>query len=261
MMVRLRSAFTLLEILVVLAILTFSMGLIMEITSVSARHSERVEEDTIVQLACENMMNAILAGDTGATVGVSTPIPDAPNWEMTVELVEGPIDKLLGVRITAQRYEIDEIPSLENPMQPIITRVPVAGRTYVIKEWARRSTIKTVVVHTDASGAQTVTEGTGETFENDLNAIANNLGGGLGEKSVDPFASIEQTFSNVNSSGVNQNEGNGLTSTRSGYSLGNNRSNVGNVGVSQNLNSDSASNSIPSNGTLTSVGEQRLGNN
>jgi prepilin-type N-terminal cleavage/methylation domain-containing protein len=55
--------FTLLEILVVLAILGMGMALITEMTSVAARHSERVEEDTIVQLACENMMNSILAGN------------------------------------------------------------------------------------------------------------------------------------------------------------------------------------------------------
>ena len=134
--------FTLLEILVVLAILGMGMALITEMTSVAARHSERVEEDTIVQLACENMMNSILAGNMTATIGVSTPIPDAPNWETTIELLDGPIANLIAIRITAQRYQVDEVPSVDNPSVSITTRIADPGRRFVIKEWSR-SGIKT----------------------------------------------------------------------------------------------------------------------
>ena len=81
-----RDAFTLMEILIVLAILGFGMTLIVEMTTFAARNSERVEEDTVVQLACENLMNSILAGEAVAHVGVSTPIPDAPRWTVTGDL-------------------------------------------------------------------------------------------------------------------------------------------------------------------------------
>ncbi len=66
-----RDAFTLMEILIVLAILGFGMTLIVEMTTFAARNSERVEEDTIVQLACENLMNSILAGEAVAHVSLS----------------------------------------------------------------------------------------------------------------------------------------------------------------------------------------------
>jgi|BioPla2DNA2_1021312.scaffolds.fasta_scaffold16656_2 prepilin-type N-terminal cleavage/methylation domain-containing protein len=185
--------FTLLEILVVLAILGMGMALITEMTSVAARHSERVEEDTIVQLACENMMNSILAGNMTATIGISTPIPDAPNWETTIELLDGPIANLIAIRITAQRYQVDEVPSIDNPSVSITTRIADPGRRFVIKEWARRAEIKTRVVQTSATGETTATDGAGETVWQDLGGPGELLGGGLGGSApVDPFAEIDR---------------------------------------------------------------------
>ena len=183
-----RDAFTLMEILIVLAILGFGMTLIVEMTTFAARNSERVEEDTIVQLACENLMNSILAGEAVAHVGVSTPIPDAPNWETSVELLDGPIEKLVAIRITAQRYVVEEVPSLADPTVPIATKVPDVGKFYVIKEWARRDEIKAVVVSPPESN------------QNADGMAGGPLGGGLdglsggvesADATYDPFASID----------------------------------------------------------------------
>ena len=194
-----RNGFTLLEILVVLAILGMGMALITQMTTVAARHSERVEEDTTVQLACENMMNSILAGNLTATIGVSIPIPDAPNWEITVELLDGPIEKLVAIRITAQRYVTELIPSFTNPNEIFENKIPDEGRRYVLKEWARRSEIKTRVVQTNANGESSAIDGTGETVWNDLNGSLDGLGGSsnLGPGSgldapYDPFAALDQ---------------------------------------------------------------------
>ena len=183
-----RRGFTLLEILVSLAVLVMGLALVTQMTTVAARHSERVEEDTTVQLACENMMNAILAGNMTATVGVSTPIPDAPNWETTVELLDGPVKSLIAIRITAQRYEIEEVPSLDNPGVPVVTRVPDLGRRFVVKEWARRAEIKTRVVQTNATGETTAIDGSGETVWNDLGSIDGQLGGDMG---IPPIGSLD----------------------------------------------------------------------
>ena len=183
-----RDAFTLMEILIVLAILGFGMTLIVEMTTFAARNSERVEEDTIVQLACENLMNSILAGEAVAHVGVSTPIPDAPTWETSVELLDGPIEKLVAIRITAQRYVVEEVPSLADPTVPIATKVPDVGKFYVIKEWARRDEIKAVVVSPPESN------------QNADGMAGGPLGGGLdglsgveesADAPYDPFASID----------------------------------------------------------------------
>ncbi|MBR5758964.1 MAG: type II secretion system protein [Thermoguttaceae bacterium] len=193
-----KRGFTLLEILVSLAVLGMGLALVTQMTAVAARHSERVEEDTTVQLACENMMNSILAGNTTATIGVSTPIPDAPNWETTIELLDGPIDNLVAIRITAQRYQIDEVPSPDNPSVSVVTRVPDLGRRFVVKEWARRAEIKTRVVRTNSTGETSAVDGTGETVWNDLGSFDGQLGGDMGIPSpggfdvADPFAEIDR---------------------------------------------------------------------
>ncbi len=207
-----RRGFTLLEILIALAVLGMGMALVTQMTTVAARNSERVEEDTTVQLACENMMNSILAGNMTATIGVSTPIPDAPNWETTVELLDGPIDNLIAIRITAQRYEIDEVPSLEQPGVSIKTRVADAGRRFVVKEWARRAEIKTRVVRTSSTGETTAIDGSGETVWNDLGA-SDAQTGGLGVDSfADPFAEIDRANNAVSNvrSGLSGGLGGGL---------------------------------------------------
>ena len=197
--------FTLLEILVSLVVLATGMVLVMQMTNVAAKHSERVEEETIVQLACENMMNSILAGHLTATVGISTPIPDAPGWETTVELLDGPIEKVIAIRITAQYYQTDYFPSPINPGEVLESKTPDLSRRYVIKEWARRAEIKTRVVSTDDSGRATAVDGTGETVRADLNTT-NGLGGGdFGSldqtPELDPFAAIDDSFGTRNATG------------------------------------------------------------
>jgi len=190
-----RSAFTLLEILVVLAILGMGLALITTMTTTTARYSERVEEETTVQLACQNLMNSILAGGAVATIGIELPIPDMPNWSTSVDLLDGPISNLATIRITAQRYQTYETPSPTEPNGVLVTRVPEEGRRFVFKEWARREEIKTRVVQTNSDGSIKATDGTGETVWNDLNSENQSLGGGIGfdeTKSDDPFSVVDQ---------------------------------------------------------------------
>jgi len=190
-----RSAFTLLEILVVLAILGMGLALITTMTTTTARYSERVEEETAVQLACQNLMNSILSGGAVATIGLELPIPDMPNWSTSVELQEGPISNLAAICITAQRYQTYETPSPTEPNGVLVTRVPEEGRRFVFKEWARKEEIKTRVVQTNSDGSIKVTDGTGETVWSDLNSENQVLGGGLenGEaESEDPFSVVDQ---------------------------------------------------------------------
>jgi len=193
---KLRSAaFTLLEILVVLAILGMGLALITTMTTTTARYSERVEEETTVQLACQNLMNSILAGGAVATVGIELPIPDAPNWSTSVDLLDGPISNLVAIRITAQRYQTYETPSPTAPDGVLVTRVPEEGRRYVLKEWARREEIKTRVVQTNSDGSTTTVDGTGNTVWNDINSENLPNGGALGNGesiSDDPFGIVDQ---------------------------------------------------------------------
>ena len=172
-----RRAFTLLEIIVVLAILGMGMALVSAMMRNSAQYSERVEEDSAVQLVCDNMMSSILSGTMTATLGVELPIPDAPRWTVTTELLDGPIPSVVAVRITARRYDQLATETSANPG----ARTPTPGRVFVLKEWARRANVRTRVVSVAADGSTQAVDGTGETVANDLDAQEGaGLGGSLG---------------------------------------------------------------------------------
>lgn len=186
-MTRGRDAFTLLEILVVLAILGMGLALVASIMRNAARYSERIEEETKVQLACDVMMNSILSGASVAPLGIETPIPDAPKWFVKVELLDGPIEKVVAVRITAQKYET--FGTVSTTDSPISTygRTPEPGRRIVVKEFARRADVRTRAIVVDANGRSKAIDGTGETYAQDLRDAAESgarSGGGLGGDSA-----------------------------------------------------------------------------
>lgn len=220
-----RGGFTLLEIIVVLAVLGMGMAIIGAMMRSSARYSERVEEETAVQLACDNLMSSILSGNMTATLGIELPIPDAPNWTTKVELLDGPLDNIVAVRITAQRYDVQR--SLDASGAVLETRTPISDRTYVVKEWARRADVHTRVVSTAADGTTTAVDGTGETVMNDLNAQQGQGGSLLGgdmfggdmtgaQNSGSLFDDLDASF-NMGGSGV----GGGLGGGGVGGGLGN----------------------------------------
>lgn len=155
-----RSGFTLLEILVAFAVLIAGLALVASLATTTARQAERVEEETGVHLACQNLMNAILAGDATVSLGVEIPLPDVPNWAARVELIDGPISNLVAIRIVASRFEIIETPHPTDPNLTISTRSLEAGRRFVLKEWARRADVRTQTVRRNLDGTFSTVDGT-----------------------------------------------------------------------------------------------------
>ncbi len=155
-----RSGFTLLEILVAFAILIMGLSVVAALATTSARQAVRVEEETGVQLACQNLMNSILSGDATVSLGVEIPLPDTPNWAARVELLDGPISNLVAIRIVATRFEIIETPHPTDPTSTISRRSFEAGRRYVLKEWARRADVRTQTVRRNLDGTFSTVDGT-----------------------------------------------------------------------------------------------------
>lgn len=173
-----RSGFTLLEILVSFAILIVGLAIVAALSTTTARQAELVEEETGVQLACQNLMNSILAGDAVVSLGVEIPFPDVPNWTARVELLDGPISNLVAIRIVATRFETIETPHPTDPTRTISTRSFEAGRRCVLKEWARRADVRMQTVRRNLDGTVSTVEGTAA----DLPAsnVANGTGTGTG---------------------------------------------------------------------------------
>lgn len=155
-----QDGFTLLEILVAFAVLIAGLSLVASLATTTARQAERVEEETGVQLACQNLMNAILSGDATVSLGVEVPLPDIPNWAARVELLDGPISNLVAIRIVATRFEIVETPHPTDPSLTISTRSFDGGRQYVLKEWARRADVRTQTVRRNVDGTFSTVDGT-----------------------------------------------------------------------------------------------------
>ncbi len=194
-----RGGFTLLEIIVVLAILALGLATVTTLTTATTRQTERVEEETAVQTFCLNLTNSILAGEATVSIGVDIPIPEAPNWTATVELLDGPIENLVAIRITAQRYVTSEVPNAANPNASILIREPDLGRRFVYKEWARRADVRTRTLQRNLDGTVSAVDGTAETLLN-ANAAATGSEFGFDENgavSQDLQGSLASPFSAV----------------------------------------------------------------
>lgn len=196
-----RGGFTLLEILVAFAILIMGLSIVAALATTSARQAMQVEEETGVQLACQNLMNAILAGDATVSLGVEIPLPDTPNWAARVELLDGPISNLVAIRIVATRFEIIETPHPTDPTLTISTRSFEEGRRYVLKEWARRADVRTQTVRRNVDGTFSTVDGTAAdipaTNVANGSGVEGNVAGGLSgfdSASGDAFGELDGAF-------------------------------------------------------------------
>ncbi len=203
-----RGGFTLLEILVAFAILIMGLSIVAALATTSARQAVQVEEETGVQLACQNLMNAILAGDATVSLGVEVPLPDVPNWAARVELLDGPISNLVAIRIVATRFEIIETPHPTDPTLTISRRSFEAGRQYVLKEWARRADVRTQTLRRNVDGTFSTVDGTAADIpaSNVANGsgVEGNVAGGLSgfdSASGDAFGELDGAFGGFGETG------------------------------------------------------------
>ena len=99
-----RSGFTLLELLIAMAILLLGLSAIYHLNDNSRTASVAAEELAFVQLACQTKMNELLASNArpiqAGSVGL---IPNTNGWEMSVATFSLNRPGIYGVRITARK--------------------------------------------------------------------------------------------------------------------------------------------------------------
>lgn len=106
-----KHGFTLLEVIVAIAILLFGLSAIFHLSTLTRETSVGAEELAIVQLACQAKMNEILATQQVPSNGGAIAIPDvgivsgdSGDWEMRISTFTLSSSRdLLGVRIVAQK--------------------------------------------------------------------------------------------------------------------------------------------------------------
>ncbi|MBQ1456027.1 MAG: type II secretion system protein [Thermoguttaceae bacterium] len=120
------SGFTLLEILVVLAILMVGMAALTTLVRSAMNQSSEAEEKTTVQVECRNLMNRILSAEIPAVWPDKVELPGVDDWWVSTILDPTPIQELVCVTITARKYQRD---------------LPVVGEEVTLSQWAERKTL------------------------------------------------------------------------------------------------------------------------
>lgn len=118
--------FTLLEILVVLAILMTGMAALSTLVRSAMKQSTEAEERTTVQVECRNLMNRILSAEIPALWSEKVELPGVEDWRASTTLSPTPLQELTCITITARRYERD---------------LPVVGEEVTLSQWAEKRSL------------------------------------------------------------------------------------------------------------------------
>jgi len=114
-----RSGFTLLEVLLALAILVGSLATIGALTEQGLRHAHRAAAVSKAQLHCESVLAEITAGVMLPAAVNGAPLESDPAWVYSVEATPDAIDPaLLSVRVTV----IENVPPQQRPVEFSLTR-------------------------------------------------------------------------------------------------------------------------------------------
>ena len=127
------NGFTLIEVLVVLAILIGGFVALTQLQTAAIKESAEAEEKTSVQVYCQNELDKILGGITEVRPNEFRPIPDFDGWTMTVLCGEAPVPGLVVLRVTARKSEYTTVPS-DRPGVFDMVQKPIAEVT--VTEWA-----------------------------------------------------------------------------------------------------------------------------
>ncbi len=170
------NGFTLLEIVIVLAILMVSLDVLSRLMTASLNQSVSTEEDTEIQITCQNMLNTIASGAIEISGAQSFEIPGFPLWSLNLTAREGILPSLVEITLSAQKYEETQEISPDDPNRYIVSRIPVSGRCIILTQWIKRDTLRFQKGEAPQS-AQSIptTETTMETIPDDIFKVTDSM--------------------------------------------------------------------------------------
>ena len=115
---RSRCGFTLLEVLLALAILVGSLATIGELTRMGLQNAHRAAASATAQLLCESKLAEITSGITAATSAPPTPLDETGLWQYSVAVEPTADASLLVVRVTVS----ENLPSQQSPVEFTLVR-------------------------------------------------------------------------------------------------------------------------------------------
>ena len=127
------GGFTLMEVLVVLAILIAGFTALAQLQTSALKESAEAEEKTSIQVLCQNELEKILTGMTELVPNQENPVPEFNDWSFTAQYRPAPLPGLIVIRIVARKSEYTRVPS-DRPGVFDMVRKPLAE--VVVAQWA-----------------------------------------------------------------------------------------------------------------------------
>ena len=127
------NGFTLIEVLVVLAILVSGFVALTQLQTAAIKESAEAEEKTSVQVCCQNELDKILGGIAEVRPNELRPIPGFDGWTMTVLCSDAPVPGLVVLRVAARKSEYTTVPA-DRPGVFDLVQKPIAE--VAVTEWA-----------------------------------------------------------------------------------------------------------------------------
>ncbi len=139
-----RAAFSLLEVILALAILAGAIAVLGELTRGGLDHARRARDLAQAQLLCESKMAEILAGYEALEAVSDVPFGTGriPDWLYSVETLSLDQDGLLELRVTVEQ----DLPPEKRPVECTLVRWMIDPAVFATEETTEGTTESTTGV-------------------------------------------------------------------------------------------------------------------
>ena len=117
---QIRNAFTLLEVILALAILAVSLAIVGQVTRLGYRNAERAEMEGEALMIAESVMSQLVAGLTDPVEIATTPWvagDEEPEWEYSLNIEPTDLPELLQANV-----RVEQVTELPNPIVVQLSR-------------------------------------------------------------------------------------------------------------------------------------------